>query len=170
MQVFATDLWIAASENYARFKEAGLEQGIIPIHADVADLPYADEYFDAIISIDSYQYFGREEGVADKENCAAIEKGSEGSVVVPGLIKDIHDNIPPEMLLSWNPEDIETLRSPNGGESSSQGRNYWSLKRWGSWKASMNAGTTGWRATMNMPSATGKPWKEGRESIWIWFT
>ena len=55
VQVFATDLWIAASENYARFKEAGLDKKIIPIHADVADLPYADEYFDAIISIDSYQ-------------------------------------------------------------------------------------------------------------------
>jgi hypothetical protein len=32
--------------------------------------------------------------------------------VVPGLVKDIHDNIPPEMLLLWNAEAIETLRSP----------------------------------------------------------
>jgi hypothetical protein len=36
-----------------------------------------------------------------------------------------------------------------------------SFKRWGSWKASQNAGTTGRSATMNMPSATGKPWREG---------
>ena len=112
VQVFATDLWIAASENFARFKEAGLEQRIIPIHADVADLPYADEYFDAIISIDSYQYFGREEGVADEKIAPLLKKGGKLAIVVPGLIKDIHDNIPPEMLLSWNPEDIETLRSP----------------------------------------------------------
>jgi len=53
VQVFATDLWITASENFARFKEAGMDQRIIPIHADAADLPYAEEYFDAIISIDA---------------------------------------------------------------------------------------------------------------------
>ncbi len=112
MQVFATDLRITASENYARFKEAGLDNKIIPIHVDVADLPYADEYFDAIISIDSYQYFGRDEGFVDKKMAPLLKKGGKLAIVVPGLVKDIHDNIPPEMLLSWNPEDIETLRSP----------------------------------------------------------
>jgi len=34
LQVFATDLWISATENFARFKETGLETSIIPIHAD----------------------------------------------------------------------------------------------------------------------------------------
>lgn len=37
LQVFATDLWISATENFARIKEAGLEKSIIPIHADAAD-------------------------------------------------------------------------------------------------------------------------------------
>jgi len=112
VQVFATDLWITASENFARFKEAGLDNKIIPIHADVADLPYTDEYFDAIISIDSYQYFGREEGFVDEKMAPLLKKGGKLAIVVPGLVKDIHDNIPPEMLLSWNAEAIETLRSP----------------------------------------------------------
>lgn len=31
---------------------------VIPIHADANELPYADEYFDAIVSIDAYHYFG----------------------------------------------------------------------------------------------------------------
>jgi cyclopropane fatty-acyl-phospholipid synthase-like methyltransferase len=112
VQVFATDLWISASDNFARFKEAGLYQRIIPIHADVADLPYADKYFDAIISIDAYHYFGRVEGFADEKMAPLLKKGGKLAIVVPGLIKDIHDDIPPEMLLSWNAEAIETLRSP----------------------------------------------------------
>jgi cyclopropane fatty-acyl-phospholipid synthase-like methyltransferase len=112
VQVFATDLWITASENFARFKEAGLEHRIIPIHADATDLPYADKYFDAIISIDAYHYFGRVEGFADEKMAPLLKKGGKLAIVVPGLIKDIHDDIPPEMLLSWNAEAIETLRSP----------------------------------------------------------
>jgi len=112
VQVFATDLWITATENFARFKEAGLEQKIIPIHADVADLPYADEYFDAIISIDAYHYFGRDEGFLDEKMAPLLKTGGKMAIAVPGLVKDIHDNIPPEMLLSWNAEAIETLHSP----------------------------------------------------------
>jgi len=112
VQVFATDLWITASENFARFKEAGLEQRIIPIHADAADLPYADEYFDAIISIDAYHYFGRVEDFVDEKIALLLKKGGKLAIAVPGLKKDIHDNIPPEMLLSWDAEAIETLRSP----------------------------------------------------------
>jgi cyclopropane fatty-acyl-phospholipid synthase-like methyltransferase len=74
-QVFATDLRISATDNYERFKQFGLEDKIIPIHADASQpqattdltgdwgtipetdasngLPFADGYFDAIISIDS---------------------------------------------------------------------------------------------------------------------
>ncbi len=55
--VYATDLWISATENYQRFKDQGLDDLIIPIHAEAHDLPYADEFFDVIISVDSYHYF-----------------------------------------------------------------------------------------------------------------
>src|SRR5574344_58188 len=60
VQVFATAFWIGATETYKPFKSLNLENRIIPIHADAGDLPYADEYFDAIVSIDSYYYFGTE--------------------------------------------------------------------------------------------------------------
>jgi cyclopropane fatty-acyl-phospholipid synthase-like methyltransferase len=42
-QVFATDLWIPATVNYQTFHQQGLENQIIPIHANALDLPYADE-------------------------------------------------------------------------------------------------------------------------------
>lgn len=44
VQVYATDLWITAAENFERFKKLGLEDRIIPIHANALDLPYAENY------------------------------------------------------------------------------------------------------------------------------
>ena len=38
VQVYATDLWITAAENFERFKKLGLEDRIIPIHANALDL------------------------------------------------------------------------------------------------------------------------------------
>lgn len=43
--VFATGFWISAAENYDRIKAIGLEETIIPIHAEVHDLPFANEFF-----------------------------------------------------------------------------------------------------------------------------
>ena len=39
--VFATDLWISATDNYERIRSTGLEDKIIPIHAEAHDLPFA---------------------------------------------------------------------------------------------------------------------------------
>src|SRR6201997_3314314 len=54
VQVWATDLWINASENLQRIRDAGVEDGVFPIHADARSLPYAAGFFDAIVAIDSF--------------------------------------------------------------------------------------------------------------------
>jgi SAM-dependent methyltransferase len=59
--VFANDWWISATENLKRFEEAGVAERVFPIHAEAHALPYAEGFFDAAISIDSYQYFGADE-------------------------------------------------------------------------------------------------------------
>jgi SAM-dependent methyltransferase len=58
LQVWATDLWITAADNWKPICEAGLEDSVFPIHADARELPYADEFFDAIVALDSYHFFG----------------------------------------------------------------------------------------------------------------
>lgn len=109
VQVYATDLWISASENYQRFKLLGLEDKIIPIHADAMALPYAEEYFDAIISIDAYYYFGREAHIMDEKIAPFVKPGGLIALAFPGFKKDIHENLPPEFLLSWKAEDLDTF-------------------------------------------------------------
>ena len=61
--VYAFDLWIPASENYVRIRDCGLEDKVIPIHGDAMDMPFAHGYFDAIVSVDAYHYFGCKSGV-----------------------------------------------------------------------------------------------------------
>src|SRR5947209_14286309 len=58
VQVWATDLWISAAENVRRIRDAGVEDGVFPLHADARALPFAPEFFDAIVCIDSFYYFG----------------------------------------------------------------------------------------------------------------
>src|SRR6267378_4192767 len=55
--VWATDLWISPSENVLRIRDAGVEDGVFPIHATAHSLPFAAEFFDAVICVDSFPYF-----------------------------------------------------------------------------------------------------------------
>jgi SAM-dependent methyltransferase len=61
VQVWATDLWFSVSENIERIRDAGVEDGVFPIHADARSLPFAAEFFDAIVSVDSFCYYGTDD-------------------------------------------------------------------------------------------------------------
>ena len=61
VQVWATDLWFSASENLQRIRDAGVEHAVFPLHADARALPFARDFFDAIVCIDSFPYFGTDE-------------------------------------------------------------------------------------------------------------
>jgi cyclopropane fatty-acyl-phospholipid synthase-like methyltransferase len=100
--VFATDLWIAASENYQRFLSLGLDDRIIPIHAEAHDLPFAEEYFDLAVCVDAYHYFGHEPDYLAKHLAPLVRKGGEIAVAVPGLKKDFEEGaVPREMQPFW---------------------------------------------------------------------
>ncbi len=61
VQVWATDLWFSVSENLRRIRDAGVEDGVVPIHADARSLPFATGFFDAIVCIDSFIYYGTDD-------------------------------------------------------------------------------------------------------------
>lgn len=44
------------------FRSLGMEEQIFPIYADANALPFAEGFFDAVISVDAYHYFGTEAG------------------------------------------------------------------------------------------------------------
>lgn len=83
--IWALDLWVSATDNYKRICENGLENKIIPIHGDALAMPFAHEYFDAVVSVDTYHYFGCEENVFAEKILPFIKKGGYTLIVVPGL-------------------------------------------------------------------------------------
>ncbi|MFC5271796.1 SAM-dependent methyltransferase [Adhaeribacter terreus] len=61
VQVWAVDEAIPATENLERIEEGKVADKVFPIQADARALPFAENYFDAIIVVDSYTYFGTDE-------------------------------------------------------------------------------------------------------------
>lgn len=111
VQVFATDLWIDATRNHNTFKSMGLENRIVPIHADANNLPFADDYFDAIVSVDAYQYFGTDPEFMDAKLARLLKKGGTIALAFPGVKKELAGDLPYEMTLSWNNAKDEILRT-----------------------------------------------------------
>ena len=105
--VYAVDLWISATDNYKRFEEMNVEKYVIPIHADAHALPFADEYFDAVISVDSFHYFGNNDTYFEKHLGRLLKKDGFVALAFPGMRYEVHDNIPAEMKGLWEPEALE---------------------------------------------------------------
>jgi cyclopropane fatty-acyl-phospholipid synthase-like methyltransferase len=58
VDVVACDLWIPAEEAQVVFDQAEVADRVTAVNANVRDLPFADGDFDAIVSIDAFEYFG----------------------------------------------------------------------------------------------------------------
>ena len=102
VQVFATDLWISATDNLARIREAGVDDRVVPIHAEAHALPFASGFFDAIVSIDAYQYFGTAD-LYPATTRALLKTGGQCGIVVPGLVEEI-DAVPLHLQPYWETE------------------------------------------------------------------
>lgn len=109
-KVYAADLWSDPEQNRLFFRENGLtDEQIIPVKADAEALPFDKEFFDAVVSTDSYNYFGRDPEYLDNKLLPFVKKGGYIYIAVPGMKKDLHDNLPPELLLSWTPEQLDYI-------------------------------------------------------------
>lgn len=84
-KVFATDLWVAAGDNWRRAQAWGQQSKIIPIHADATDLPYGEGFFQTIISVDAYHYFGGEEGFFAQKILPLLVPGGTVLLAMPGV-------------------------------------------------------------------------------------
>ena len=109
-RVYAVDLWSDPEENRKFFQQMGLnESQVTPVKADATALPFEKDFFDAVVSTDSYNYFGRDTRYLDEKLLPFVKSGGLIYIVVPGMKKDCHDHLPPELLLSWTPEQLDYI-------------------------------------------------------------
>ena len=59
--MWATDSGTSATENFHRAIALESETRVFPLRVDAHSLPFAKEFFDAVVAIDSYLYFGTDE-------------------------------------------------------------------------------------------------------------
>ena len=108
--VYAADLWSDPAENSVFFEKMGISSGeVIPVKADAENLPFEKSFFDAVVSIDSYNYFGRDPKYLDEKLLPFVKNGGLIYIAIPGMKKDCHENLPKELLLSWTPEQLEYM-------------------------------------------------------------
>lgn len=99
VQVWATDLWFSASENWRRVCDAQLEQQIFPIHADARNLPFAVEFFDAIVTIDALPYFGTDDHFLSYL-ARFVKPGGLIAAALAGFVDEIGATVPAH-LAEW---------------------------------------------------------------------
>jgi len=102
--VFANDLWIDATENWQRFEAAGVGDRVFPIHAEAHALPYASGFFDAVISIDSYHYYGADEMYFPCTFSKLVKAGAQIGIASPGLIQEYESGYPETLKSFWEGE------------------------------------------------------------------
>jgi cyclopropane fatty-acyl-phospholipid synthase-like methyltransferase len=101
VQVWATDLWFSATENQERIREAGVEGSVFPIHADSRNLPYAEDFFDAILSIDAMPYYGTDDSYLNYL-ARFVKPGGTIAMAGAGFTREI-DKVPTALEPWWEP-------------------------------------------------------------------
>ena len=118
VQVWAADLWFSASENIQRVRDAKAENGVFPIRSDARTLPFSEDFFDAIIAIDSFMFFGTDDLYLNYL-ARFVKPGGRVGIAQAGFLNEMGDQVPEHMANWWKAEHPYCLHSPDWW------RNHW---------------------------------------------
>lgn len=110
VQVWATDLWFHPAENLRRITDAGVADSVFPIRADARALPFATGFFDAIVSVDSFLYYGTEEHYLN-DLARFLKPGGQFGIAQAGLTREMDGPLPPHLKAWWSLDQPSGLHS-----------------------------------------------------------
>ena len=102
VQVWAADLWFDVAERRRRIEDAGVGDAVFPVHAEAHALPFAPEFFDAVVSIDSFPYYGTDDlylGYLTR----FVRPGGWIGIAGSGLTSEIDGPVPEHLRDWWEP-------------------------------------------------------------------
>lgn len=111
VQVYGVDLWISATENLQRFRQTGVSHLITPLQLDALHLPFAEGFFDAVVSVDAYHYFGNNDTYFPQVLKPLLKKDALVAIAFPGMKFEVQENLPEEMKPFWEAEALEMWHS-----------------------------------------------------------
>src|SRR5688572_7269163 len=103
VQVWAVDLMISATENMERIRDAGAADHVFPLHADARHLPFPADFFDAIISIDSFFYYGTDDLYLNSI-LRFLKPGGFLAIAGAGLTHELSGALPAHIKKWWTPD------------------------------------------------------------------
>jgi len=102
--VFATDLWIGAADNWKRIVAAGAQDLVVPIHADAHALPYGDDFFDAILCVNSFQFYGTADTFLADHLAHLLREGGQFGLALWGPDREFGGRVPEFLAEGWWPD------------------------------------------------------------------
>ncbi|HEY2795287.1 MAG TPA: methyltransferase domain-containing protein [Micromonosporaceae bacterium] len=104
VEVTAADLWVSADDATATFRAAGVADRVTAVHAEAHALPFAKESFDAIISVDAFEYFGTADSYLPYL-VRFVKPGGQLGMATPAMTREVRDlgAIPPHIkaMVGW---------------------------------------------------------------------
>lgn len=97
VRVHAADLWAPVDDNWKRVEAAGEAGRVTPVQVEAHALPFPSGYFDAVVSIDAYQYFGTDVLYLHYLS-RFLRPGGMLGIVVPGLVQPFPGGEVPDYL------------------------------------------------------------------------
>ena len=111
VSVTACDLWVSAEELADVFREAGVERSVTAVNADVRQLPFADDEFDAIVSIDAFEYFGTDVHLSPAL-LRVLKSGGSIGITMPGFQPDPYEAHVPDGVWSLWAHEVAAWHTP----------------------------------------------------------
>jgi SAM-dependent methyltransferase len=90
VDVVAADLWVEPERVEAVFEQAGVGDRVEAVRAEAHALPFAPESFDAIVSIDAWEYFGTADSYLPYV-LGFLRPGGQIGMATPALRREIRE-------------------------------------------------------------------------------
>jgi SAM-dependent methyltransferase len=120
VQVWAADLWISPDDNWRRVAQTDVADRVLPISVEAHALPFPVGFFDAIVSVDSYHYYG-----TDVRYLAYLARYARAGAPVAIAVPSHPDD--PDVM----PDDVTGVRhAPLGGDYFSFRSAEWWRRHW----------------------------------------
>lgn len=103
VDVWAADLWIPPDENVQRVRDAGVADKVSVLSANARELPFPNGFFDAVIAIDSFQYFGTDD-LFLPYIVQFLKPAGTLAFASAGLVDDFDGGVPAHLKRFWTPD------------------------------------------------------------------
>ncbi len=119
VRVVAADLWVDPTESGEVFRAAGVDDRVLPMRVDAHRLPFGRQTFDAIVSIDAWEYFGTGDHYPPYL-AGFLKPGGQLGIATPALTSEVRD-------LGEIPEHVDKVV---GAESAAWHTAEWLRSQW----------------------------------------